>query len=129
MKFIKNEKGQSLVEFALLVPLLILILMSIIEFGLFFNSFIIISNSTREGARLGSLGGTDIEIELRIKETATALDSNKMTISITPNYGSRSRGDMITVKVTYDYVLISPIVSEILSPSINLVSDTSMRME
>lgn len=123
----KNEKGQSLVEFALVVPLVILILMAIIEFGFMFNAYITISNASREGARLGALGSNDTAVVTRVVDTSVALDPGKINVTITP--ANRSRGDMIRVQVNYDYVLITPIISSVLSPFIDLEAETVMRVE
>jgi Flp pilus assembly protein TadG len=50
-----RARGQSLVEFALvLVPLLVLVL-GIIQFGLIFNSYVTVTNAAREGARSGTI--------------------------------------------------------------------------
>lgn len=127
MKWFKNEKGQSFVEFALILPVLLIIVMGIFEFGLMFNAYITISNASREGARLGSLGGTDIEVTQRVETTASHLNSANMTVTITPS--SRSRGDMLTVLVEYDYSLITPVISNILSPLVDLEASTAMRVE
>jgi|LGVF01.2.fsa_nt_gb Flp pilus assembly protein TadG len=126
MKF-KSEKGQSLVEFALLIPLLILILMAIIEFGFMFNAYITISNASREGARLGSLGGSDAAVTERVADTTDHLNQGDMTVTVTP--ALRSRGDMITVEVNYDYQLITPIIAAVLNPIIDLEVTTKMRVE
>ncbi len=126
MKF-KSEKGQSLVEFALLIPLLILILMAIIEFGFIFNAYITISNASREGARLGSLGGTDAAVTERVADTTDHLNQGDMTVTVTP--ATRNRGDMITVEVNYDYELITPIIATVLNPIIDLEVRTKMRVE
>lgn len=123
----KNEKGQSLVEFALVVPLVLMILMAIIEFGFMFNAYITISNASREGARLGTLGNDNFAIEARVITASPSLDPSKIDVTITPN--SRSRGDMIRVQVNYDYVLITPIISNILSPLIKIEAETIMRVE
>ncbi len=129
MRLIKNQEGQSLVEFALVIPLLLIILMGIIEFGLMFNSFIVITNGSREGARLASLGGTDTEIVERVELVTRSIDITNITVTISPNYSSRSNGEMVTVLVEYDYQMISPIISNLLSPLINLESETIMRVE
>lgn len=50
-----DEGGQNLVEFALLLPVLMYILMGILQFGLIFAAYITINNASREGARWGSL--------------------------------------------------------------------------
>ncbi len=48
----RSEAGQSLVEFALVLPVLLLILLGIIQFGAVFNSLITLNAAAREGARL-----------------------------------------------------------------------------
>jgi len=48
---ISSEKGQSAVEFALVLPLLLVLLLGIIEFGWFLNAKITITGAAREGAR------------------------------------------------------------------------------
>ncbi|MGH2490289.1 MAG: TadE/TadG family type IV pilus assembly protein [Candidatus Limnocylindria bacterium] len=53
--FVRGEEGQNLVEFALLLPILLYILMGIIQFGLIFAVYVTINNSVREAARWGSI--------------------------------------------------------------------------
>jgi Flp pilus assembly protein TadG len=50
-----DQRGQSLVEFALVMMPLFIILLGIIQFGFIFNAYVTITNSTREGARLGTV--------------------------------------------------------------------------
>jgi Flp pilus assembly protein TadG len=49
------ESGQSLVETALVVPILLLLLAAIIDFGRAFDTYIVLTNAAREGARFASL--------------------------------------------------------------------------
>lgn len=49
-----SERGQSLVEFSLLVPAFMLVLVSLLEFGLLFNHYLTLEYATREGARVGA---------------------------------------------------------------------------
>jgi Flp pilus assembly protein TadG len=50
-----GRRGQSLVEFSLVLMPLLLVLLGIIQFGFVFNSFVTMTNSAREGARTGSI--------------------------------------------------------------------------
>jgi len=50
---IKNQKGAALVEFGLILPLLILLIFGVIEFGLLLFNQQVITNAAREGARAG----------------------------------------------------------------------------
>lgn len=114
-------------EFALVVPLLLIFVMGIIEFGFMFNAYLTISNASREAARLGALGETDTAIELRVDTVASRLDETRITVTVTPS--SRDRGDMVRVLVDYDYELVTPVIGNLLSPFVNLSAETVMRVE
>ena len=51
----RGSRGQSLVEFALVLTPLMLVLLGIIQFGLIFNTFVTMTNAAREGARTGTI--------------------------------------------------------------------------
>ncbi|WP_291642870.1 TadE/TadG family type IV pilus assembly protein [Clostridium sp.] len=129
MKSLKNEKGQSLVEFSILLPILLLVLMGILEFGLMLNSYLTINNSAREGARLGIVAGSDSEISELITNISPTLDTENLIINITPSDGSRKSGETLTVEVVYDYQVTIPIISNILNDVVVLKAQTSMRIE
>ncbi|MEK6265098.1 MAG: pilus assembly protein [Clostridium sp.] len=129
MKSLKNEKGQSLVEFAILLPLLLLIIMGIFEFGLMLNSYLTIHNSAREGARLGIVAGSNLEISELISNISPTLDTENLIVNITPAEGIRKSGGTLTVEVIYDYQVTIPIISNILSGVVVLKAQTSMRIE
>lgn len=122
-------KGQSLVETALVLPVLLLILTAIIDFGLLFNNYLLVGNASREGARKASIGGTDMEIISTIYNVTSTLDPAKLTISITPGEGGRSSGDAVTVRVAYEYGMITPIMAAILPGPFQLETGTTMRCE
>lgn len=76
-----SERGQSLVEFALIVPPLLLLLMGVIQFGFIFNSVVTLSTAAREAARDGSVyqystaiskSANDLARNNRIKSTLLA---------------------------------------------------------
>jgi Flp pilus assembly protein TadG len=50
-----SERGAELIEFALTLPLLLLLVLGIIEFGFMFQEYEVVTNAAREGARLGAL--------------------------------------------------------------------------
>jgi len=52
-----NERGSAVIEFALTLPLLLLIVMGIFDFGLMFQRYEVVTNAAREGARIGVLPG------------------------------------------------------------------------
>ena len=52
---LKSERGAELIEFALILPLLLLVVLGIIDFGFLFQRYEVLTNAAREGARLASL--------------------------------------------------------------------------
>ena len=56
----KNERGTSLIEFALVLPILLALVIGIIEFGWLFNGYITITGAAREGARVAVVGKDDL---------------------------------------------------------------------
>jgi Flp pilus assembly protein TadG len=63
----RSEDGAQLVEFALLLPLLLLIMLGITEFGFMFQRYEVVTNAAREGARLAVLPGyVDTDVKARV---------------------------------------------------------------
>ena len=54
---LKSERGAELIEFALIFPLLLLVLVGIVDFGFLFQRYEVLTNATREGARMAVLPG------------------------------------------------------------------------
>ncbi|MCD4713999.1 MAG: pilus assembly protein [Clostridiales bacterium] len=128
-RFLKKDDGQAMVELALILPVLLLIIMGIFEFGFMFNNYLTLNNVSREAARYASLGGTDAEAVVRAIEIAPNLDSDQLTIVITPSESNRGRGDSLEVVVTYQYSLLTPFLDGIISNGIPLEAKTVMRVE
>jgi Flp pilus assembly protein TadG len=76
-------RGQAVVEFALVVPLLILMMLGIIEMGWVVRNSVTISNAAREGSRAAALGKKTTDISTRITNYASDL-----TTSVTMQYST-----------------------------------------
>ncbi|MCG0274878.1 MAG: pilus assembly protein [Thermosediminibacteraceae bacterium] len=131
MKLFRTQRGQAVVEFALVLPLLVLILFGVLEFGRIFHTYIVITNAAREGARLGAVGKPDSEIIARIYETA-ALPESDERLQITrlePGESLRTPGTPFTVEVTYSLTPVTPLFSSFLPNPVVLRASTVMRVE
>ncbi|HEX9060397.1 MAG TPA: TadE family protein, partial [Clostridia bacterium] len=104
----KSRHGQALVEFAVILPMLILLVMGIVQFGMMLGSYLSLQNAVREGARAGITGSTNDEIKGVIISTSPTLEPGKLIITITPSGTLRTSGDTLTVKLTYNYNLTVP---------------------
>jgi competence protein ComGC len=130
-KLFKRQKGQTLVELALVLPIIILILFGILEFGRIFHSYIVITNAAREGVRLGAVGKPDEEIISRIRETAPLyeVDTRLQVTRLEPDESARTSGLPMTVEITYDVELVTPLFSSVLPNPVTLKSKAVMRVE
>ena len=108
-----GERGQSLVEMAIVLPLLLLILAGAVDLGRAFNNYIIVTNASREGARFASrlpLDSTGI-LNATKQEAANSgitLTDSQITVVPTPPPppGGIPAGAPIRVSITYPFSTI-----------------------
>jgi Flp pilus assembly protein TadG len=124
---LRDDRAQALVEMALVLTILLLLLAGIIEFGRVFSAQLIVSHASREGARLGVIKPDDTVIVARAMSAAGALDTTKVTVTISAT--SRERGEQITVEVKYPVAIVMPFVGSILSNPYTVCGVTKMRIE
>jgi Flp pilus assembly protein TadG len=114
----KAEHGAELVEFALTFPLLLLVVMGIIDFGLLFQQYEVLTNAAREGARVSVLpgyGSTDIQTRVNQYLQGTSLTSASVTTTVgaaqTLSIGSGLCAAVtpVTVSYTHSYLFLSGI--------------------
>lgn len=124
------QKGQSAVEFALILPVLLLLLVGITEFGRLFVTNLTLENAAREGARLGITGASYAEVEARVHDVSVGLDTGLLTVEFDPPLeDNRRRGDVFAVTLRYPFALIVPLMSDIIGQNIELSAAAAMRME
>lgn len=129
LNLLKSRKGQALVETALTLPILLLVVMGIIEFGRIFNAELIVSNAAREGARYAALHSTDAQIQTTVQNLTPTLNQNNISVIITPQQASRTSGTAATVEVDYNLQIIAPFVNIIIGNPFKISSQTTMRVE
>lgn len=123
-------KGQSLVEAAIVIPVILLLVFGIIDFGLLFNNYILITNASREGARLAALGSTDAEVVAAVRDMTATLDSSGLSVTVTPHYSLRVRGSQVRIIVTYNARLVTPIINRFFAGGkAKLQAESTMRVE
>lgn len=110
-----RERGQTLLEFALILPLMLLLIFALVDFGRGFYTWLIVTNGAREGARVGATQQDYNTIMARINEATGTLDQSRMTVTLTNVQGPR--GDPITVEIRYDFDWVTPV-----GPLLNIVS-------
>ena len=132
----RRERGQSLVELALVIPVFFVLVFGIVDFGLGLKAWITITNSAREAARYAAVtcattSADEDDVIARAETTAAGLSGVVVTVTNCPGSSTES----VIVEVEYDYVLVTPlggmlsILGGVLPSSITLHSTADMRLE
>lgn len=103
-----RDRGAAAVEFALLLPMLLLLLFGIIDFGRALNAQITLTQAAREGARLAALGKSNVVSGTQ----AAAIGLTGVGVTVTPSPtcpANAGPGVNATVKVTYTFTFVTPV--------------------
>jgi len=102
----QNEKGQTMAEFAIALPVFALLLFGIVQIGIVFNNYLALTDAVRAGARTAAVSqhAADPEgvTEARVIDAAANLDEDELdvTVDVDPDW---TTGAEVTVTATYPY--------------------------
>jgi len=101
---IRGQRGQALVEFTIILPILLLLLLGILQFGVVFNNYITLTDAVRAGARQAAVGRSIPDpvggAVSRVRASAVGLDQAKLGVTVTSVW---TQGADVTVIATYPY--------------------------
>lgn len=128
-KLIRNQRGQSVVEFALVLPLLLLIVFGVTEFGRAWMTLNVLTAAAREGARTAVVTAPDVvAVNARITELCAAGRVTPTNVTITgPDPADPDR--RVTVTVQADFQVLTGAILGTFSGTIPLQSTCVMRHE
>jgi len=142
----RAERGQTLVEFSLALPIMLLLVCGVLEFGLGLRSYVQLSNSVREGARFAAVGNpagdaadcdgtTSDTVYGRVCFTSKSLDLDELDPDVSFPDGT-SPGAPVVVSADYTYNFVTPIgaLADFFSggtfpTSVDLSTSANMRLE
>ena len=110
----RRQEGQAMVEFALVIPLLLLLIFGIIQFGMLFNNYLALTDAVRVGARQAAVSRTLPDpvaaTTTRLQGAATNLKVSNLVITVDPydpltDTPTWAQGGDVTVKATYPYAI------------------------
>lgn len=103
---IRSECGQAIVEFAIVVPLLLTLILGITQVAITYNHYLTITDAARVGARDAAVGRfsgeTPGDVQQSVVAAASDLDPNQLDVSATNPDWNQSGSD-VTVTVRYPY--------------------------
>ena len=123
-----------MVEFALVLPILLVLLLGIMDFGWLFAGYLELQNVARDEARYAAVNKiTDKTVfEQRVKDRMTILDPIKVVFNYTnselyqPNL---SQAEYVEVNLGYPMKMMTPFIGSLVGDPIDLQSKMDMRVE
>jgi hypothetical protein len=141
--FINNESGQALVEFALVLPLLLLLVFGMLDFGKAYNYWNDATHLTAEGARFATVNrkpdvASSDSLQLQIRNQAdsgelrnggTAAVAAPAQVCVEFPNGTPVYGDPVRVRMSFTYTFIPFIGNKVGFLSRTITSTSVMRLE
>jgi Flp pilus assembly protein TadG len=137
--WLASERGAELVEFALIFPMLLLVMLGIMDFGFLFQRYEVLTAAAREGARIAILPGySDADVTARVNAYLTA---GGLTVPATVTVGAAQTVTLgsqcisirpVTVTYTHTYMFVGPIMAFFGEPALGsrpLNATSAMRSE
>jgi len=133
LRRLRGQRGQALVEMALTLPLLLLVLIGMMEFGLIFNQQLTLTEAAREGARTVALGGSFADGTTRVSNflpepyrdaVVTYHNVSDAVIGAKP-----AAKDPVRVRVTRPYTAFTPLIGVFFGGSIDVSGVATMMVE
>jgi Flp pilus assembly protein TadG len=137
----RNERGASAVEFALVLPIMLMLVLGIIDFGLMIHEKTMLANAAREGARNGAISRNEAVIRQTVAGSLVGPAQTQATVTVTcvKANGTACAGSfdtqvepggkvVVTVEDTYEWITpISRLVG--LGTGVDLEKTVEMRVE
>ena len=139
-----NARGQALLETAITLPLLLLVSISIFEFGRAYMTWQVLINAAREGARVAILpNATPSDVQSRVTtylQTGQLANYNSATVSVNQNAtmsigATTAAASVVTVQYPFSFVVLNPVAKLVVSGStlggapLTLAASAEMRNE
>jgi Flp pilus assembly protein TadG len=100
----RSEQGQAMTEFALVLPILALLLFAVIQFGIAFNNYVTLTDATRAGARKAAVGrqlsNPQAATVTAVRNSASDLTQSKLAVTVSSTW---QPGADVAVTATYPY--------------------------
>lgn len=132
MKRLRNQKGAALLETAITLPLVLLVSVSIFEFGRAYQTWQVLTNAAREGARVAILSNsTNEQVTDAVRTYMTSgqlpeADAATIGIERTVPFGTANTASRITVNYPFKFMVLNPVMQLVQSDSTTGQGTTTM---
>lgn len=129
-KKLRDDKGNNLVEAAILSPIFLLLLLGVADLGMGFTTYISLTNAAREGGRWMTIHPADKDgtrSRIVYELNSAGLNESDVDIIFTPDQSRYESGETVTIQIRHDYTLLFGAFTEIL-PTVPFNISASMRV-
>ena len=113
-----NQRGAALIETAITIPMILLVSIAIFEFGRAYQTWQVLTNAAREGARVSIIAGNnDDQVRAAVRNYMSVgglplANSDTVTITVERNVPlGASSGSSITVTYPFEFMVLAPIMT------------------
>jgi len=114
MTRLRNQKGAALLETAITLPLVLLVCVSIFEFGRAYQTWQVLTNAAREGARVAIISSsTDAQIRTAVNNYITSGQlpgTASIAINRTVPFGASNTASQVTVSYPFNFMVLNPVI-------------------
>jgi Flp pilus assembly pilin Flp len=122
----RSERGSAAVEFALVLPILLVIALAMVQVGLFARDRLLVEAAARAAARAAAVEPDDAAVREQALAAAPALDPDAFTLNVAR---TGTRGDPVDVTVSYLDDVRVPFVDWLVGSAVTLDTSASARQE
>jgi Flp pilus assembly protein TadG len=131
----RRERGQTLLEFSLVIPILLIFLLIVVDFGLAMGRRVVLQHAVREGARKGATGAEVLDIQTTTADQLGLKDLNQVLVCYKDTDGDGQFGEVgddvqVTADVVYKFATGTELVGIFgVNPEIKMKPSADMRLE
>jgi len=132
MKRLRNQKGAALLETAITLPLVLLVCVSVFEFGRAYQTWQVLTNAAREGARVAVLSeSTDAQVTSAVKaymqggQLPSAALANISVERMVP-FATSNTASRVTISYPFKFTVLNPVIRLVKSGSTTGQGTTTM---
>jgi Flp pilus assembly protein TadG len=122
----RSQAGSAVVEFALVLPLLLVMVIALVQVGVLVRDRLLIEAAARAGARVAAVEADEGAVRAAALAAAPDLDPTFVVVDIVRE---GTQGDPVTVSITYDEIVRVPVVGWLFGSSIRLDTTATDRQE
>jgi Flp pilus assembly protein TadG len=123
---VTGTRGSAAVEFALVLPLLLVVGLALLQVGLLAKDQLVVQEAARAGARQAAVSSDDGSVREAVADAAVGLDRSLLTVSVSRDEASDGP---VTVVVAYEAPIAIPMVRWLFPSVVRVSAEATMRQE